>query len=94
MPESSDLTIFMLTYNRLTDRQTKPITLPLVHARGVNMYAIWWYDHHPLTLSLMIRQPIPVRIRGGSRISDRRGYAHKAHMKILRPCPQIVDHTP
>ena len=35
MPRSPDLAIFVLT----TDdrRQTKPITLPLAHARGVNI---------------------------------------------------------
>ena len=33
MPESSDLAIFVLADNR----QTQPIILPLVHARGVNI---------------------------------------------------------
>ena len=37
MPRSPDLAIFVLTTDRQTTdrRQTKPITLPLAHARGV-----------------------------------------------------------
>ena len=39
MPRCPDLTIFMLTDDDDDDkdRQTQPITLPLVHARGVNI---------------------------------------------------------
>ena len=38
-PRSPDLAIFVLTTDRQTTdrRQTKPITLPLAHARGVTM---------------------------------------------------------
>ena len=41
MPRCPDLTIFMLTDddddNDDKDRQTRPIILPLAHARGVNI---------------------------------------------------------
>ena len=35
MPRSPDLAIFMLTTDNDRQRQTKPIALPLAHARGV-----------------------------------------------------------
>ena len=35
MPRSPDLAIFVLTTDNDRQRQTKPITLPLAHARGV-----------------------------------------------------------
>ena len=42
MPRSPDLAIFVLTTDRQTTdrRQTKPITLPLAHARGVINYNV------------------------------------------------------
>ena len=43
-PRSPDLAIFVLTTDRQTDRrQTKPITLPLAHARGVIMTELCCY---------------------------------------------------
>ena len=37
MPKTRDLAIFVTTTTTTTDRQTKPIALPLAHARGVIM---------------------------------------------------------
>ena len=50
MPRSSDLAIFVRTTGRQTDRrQTKPIALPLAHARGVIKATIIMQLQHCIT---------------------------------------------